>query len=66
MVSDKDARRLTDADVRLQDHANVVSTVPNGQGDRVLLGGFDQLHDLVNGTDIGRMFNDDLKSDTGL
>ncbi|TNN56864.1 hypothetical protein EYF80_032960 [Liparis tanakae] len=41
-------RGLTDADVGLQDHADVVGSVSDGQRDRVLLGGFDQLHDLEN------------------
>lgn len=62
----EDARRLTDADVCLQDHANVVSTIADGQGDWVLLRGFDQLHNLECATDMSRIFNDDLKSDTVL
>lgn len=40
------ARILTDANMSLQDHADIISSISNGQRDRVLLGGFDQLHDL--------------------
>lgn len=30
----------------LEDHADIISSISNGQCDRVLLGGFDQLHNL--------------------
>lgn len=32
---------LTDANVGLEDHADIVRSVADGQRDRVLLGGFD-------------------------
>lgn len=32
---------LTDANVGLEDHANIVCSIADGQCDRVLLGGFD-------------------------
>lgn len=40
------ARILTNANMGLQDHADIISSISNGQSDWVLLGGFDQLHNL--------------------
>ena len=45
---------LTDAHVGLQDHADVVGPIPDGQRDGVLLGRLDQLHDLQ-GQHAGRL-----------
>lgn len=39
-------RALTDANVSLKDHADIISSISDCQRDRVLLGGFDQLHNL--------------------
>lgn len=39
-------RILTNANMCLQDHADIISSISNGQRDRVLLRGFDQLHNL--------------------
>lgn len=40
------ARALTDANMGLKDHADIISSISDCQRDRVLLGGFDQLHNL--------------------
>lgn len=37
---------LTNANMGLQDHADIISSISNRKCDRVLLGVFDQLHNL--------------------
>lgn len=39
---------LTNANMCLEDHADIIGSISNSQCDRVLLGGFDQLHNLGN------------------
>lgn len=39
---------LTNANMCLEDHADIIGSISNSQSDRVLLGGFDQLHNLGN------------------
>lgn len=40
------ARALTNANMGLEDHADVISSISDRQCDWVLFGGFDQLHNL--------------------